>query len=116
MHLINNIIVLIYIIFIIVSGTTFGKSDGTNSDVFPDILQGDWFTWEDGKGHQFVIDQSEYRSRGEPLEWNVVSPDIRDYVFVKGSCSYCSRFVIRSWNIVERFDGEYCTQSLKTGI
>ena len=87
-----------------------GSASQTAHEVFPEILQGDWFAWQDGRGHQFTIDQSEYEGRGEPLEWNVIAPDVRDYIFRRNACYYCSRFIIRSWNIVERYDGK---QSLK---
>ena len=82
-------------------------SSAYGSEVFPEILRGDWFTWEDGSGLPVRINQSEHSLKGQPLEYHVVQRDIRDYVFYREpNCYYCSRFHIRSWNIVERHDGK----------
>lgn len=79
----------------------------TNDTVFPKIMQGDWFSWEEGRGVETQIFQDEIRGRGKPVDRTLIRRDIYEYVFVHQSgCYYCARFFVRSWNIVERLESK----------
>ncbi|XP_047491560.1 uncharacterized protein LOC125040845 [Penaeus chinensis] len=76
-----------------------------NDTIFPPIIQGDWFSWEDGRGIDTEIFQNEISGRGKPVDRRMIRRDIYEYVFAHQSgCYICSRFLIRSWNVMERLD------------
>ncbi|KAK3855591.1 hypothetical protein Pcinc_038019 [Petrolisthes cinctipes] len=91
-------------------GWTIYRNDTNNNNnniQFPRILQGDWYSWEEGSDVETEIRRDEVRGLGRPVSSVVVRRDTFHYVFVHhvSRCYFCSRFIVRSWNIVERLDG-----------
>lgn len=90
-------------------GWTFSNNNNTaTAALFPRILQGDWYSWEEGSDVETEIRPDEVRGRGRPVSRVVVRRDTFHYVFVHrlSGCHFCSRFIVRSWNIIERLDGK----------
>ncbi|XP_071546412.1 LOW QUALITY PROTEIN: uncharacterized protein [Panulirus ornatus] len=100
--------------FVLLSVTVCSATSG-NDTAFPPILQGDWFSWEEGRSVETEIIQNEIIGRGRPVDRVMIRRDTYDYVFAHQSgCFLCSRFLIRSWNILERLESPCITrQGLK---
>lgn len=95
--------ITLFLLFPALAFTAAFKNDTT----FPPIVQGDWFSWEDGRGKETEIFQNEISGRGKPVDRRVIRRDIYEYVFAHPSgCFVCSRFLVRSWNVMERSDSE----------
>ncbi|CAL4068865.1 unnamed protein product, partial [Meganyctiphanes norvegica] len=73
---------------------------------FPSALHGNWYSFEDGVSVDTSID---HRGMGHlglfPMEQSQPKGDMHEILFVKPSgCHYCARFLIRSFNLLERQD------------
>ena len=82
------------------------------------MLQGDWFSWEEGKNRFTSIKKHQTSHLGEPLYHDHPYPDTYLYVFrtniLSGlnihetpDCFICSKYVIRSPNVMERYDSKF---------
>ncbi|XP_050692981.1 uncharacterized protein LOC126983871 isoform X2 [Eriocheir sinensis] len=72
---------------------------------FPIVLRGDWFSWEKGREKNTRINERWIEGFGEPLRATVLRRDKFQYIFANRHCFVCVRFLIRSWNVVEKLEG-----------
>ncbi|KAK8722123.1 hypothetical protein OTU49_012486, partial [Cherax quadricarinatus] len=93
-----------YLTLLLVIKGTVCHTTHNNETVVAGILQGSWFSWEEGRSVNTEISARKMSGLGTVIEGEALRTGTFQYILRHQSpCFTCVVFIVRTWNILERF-------------
>ncbi|XP_034938208.1 uncharacterized protein udt [Chelonus insularis] len=74
-----------------------------NNECFiPEVIRGDWFSWENGRNTRTIIDSETMSDRGRCIKVKKTSQSHYTFIFEKNSCYHCVLLIVRTLNVLEK--------------
>ncbi|KAB7501754.1 hypothetical protein Anas_07661 [Armadillidium nasatum] len=97
-----------FILISILNLFPFVRCNAQELVLFPESFQTIWYSREEGHDTQISFSETNVNLWGTPLAHSSYRQDVHDYIFKRpAGCFVCSRFYVRSWNVMERYDCEF---------
>lgn len=76
----------------------------TDSCRIPTVIQGAWFSIENGRHAEITLDADSMTDRGKCIDVTSDNNDNFTFVFKKESCHYCVRILLRTVNVLQKIE------------
>lgn len=73
----------------------------------PEVVRGDWFSWENGRNTRTEINADHMTDRGKIIYMNETQRLNYTFIFQKDTCYHCVKLIVRTINILEKVECKY---------
>ncbi|CAD6219411.1 GSCOCG00004958001-RA-CDS [Cotesia congregata] len=70
----------------------------------PEVVRGDWFSWENGRNTRTEINADHMTDRGKIIYMNETQRLNYTFIFKKDTCYHCVKLIVRTINILEKVE------------